>query len=108
MRSATHGRATSDVEVTNVSARGFWILVGSRELFLPFAEFPWFQDASIGELVRVERPQPNHLYWTDLDVDLHIDSIEHPENYPLVSRRRRSPAKPPARRASPSRPGQRG
>jgi hypothetical protein len=29
-----------------------------------------------------ERPQPQHLYWPDLDVDLSVDSIEHPERYP--------------------------
>jgi hypothetical protein len=28
----------------------------------------------------------NHLYWPDLDVDLDIDSLEHPEDYPLVFR----------------------
>jgi hypothetical protein len=26
------------------------------------------------------------LYWPDLDVDLHIDSIEDPERYPVVSK----------------------
>jgi len=25
----------------------------------------------------------NHLFWEDLDIDLDIDSIEHPEKYPL-------------------------
>jgi hypothetical protein len=25
------------------------------------------------------------LYWPDLDIDLAVDSIEHPEQYPLVS-----------------------
>jgi hypothetical protein len=25
------------------------------------------------------------LHWPDLDVDLHVDSIEHPERYPLVA-----------------------
>ena len=86
MKSAAHGKPTSAVEVTNVSVHGFWMLVRDRELFLPFAQFPWFKDASIGHLVNVELPQPHHLYWPDLDVDLHIDSIEHPERYPLVSR----------------------
>jgi hypothetical protein len=27
-----------------------------------------------------------HLFWPDLDVDLAVDSIHHPERYPLVSR----------------------
>jgi hypothetical protein len=35
--------------------------------------------------VALERPTPCHLYWPDLDVDLSLDSIEHPERYPLKS-----------------------
>jgi hypothetical protein len=34
----------------------------------------------------VQRPQPDHLYWPQLDVDLTVDSIEQPERYPLTSR----------------------
>ena len=37
------GPATSEAEVTNISKHGFWLLVDGRELFLPFAEFPWFK-----------------------------------------------------------------
>ena len=82
----THGAGTLEVEVTNVSKHGFWLLLGSEELFVPFAEFPWFKDASIGTLLNVERPQAHHLYWPDLDIDLAVDSIRHPERFPLVSR----------------------
>jgi len=85
-KSAPHEKAISDVEVTNVSVHGFWMLIRDRELFLPFTRFPWFRDAPIGQLVNVELPQPCHLYWPDLDVDHHVDSIEHPERYPLVSK----------------------
>jgi hypothetical protein len=60
-------------------------LIGEQELFAPFKEFPWFKDASIGEITRVELPSPYHLYWPDLDVDLAVESLSHPERYPLVS-----------------------
>lgn len=81
------GTSTSrPIEVSNISAHGVWILVDDRELFLPYEEFPWFKDATVAEILRVERPQPHHLYWPDLDVDLTIDSIEHPEKYPLRAR----------------------
>ena len=59
MKSAVRGRRTSEVEVTNVSARGFWYL-----------------------------PQ--------LDADLVVESIEHPERYPLVSRAPRARGVKPA------------
>lgn len=86
MKSAAPGRSTSQVEITNVSTHGFWILIGEQELFAPFKEFPWFKDASIGEITRVELPSPHHLYWPDLDVDLAVESLIHPERYPLVSK----------------------
>jgi len=86
MKSAKPGKHISDVEVTNVSAHGFWLLLEGRELFVSFEQFPWFKDVPIGKLLRVELPQPHHLYWPDLDIDLAVESLEHPERFPLVSR----------------------
>ncbi len=85
MKSAARGRSTSRVEVTNVSPHGFWLFIGEEELFVSFKEFPWFKDASIAETTRVELPSAHHLYWPDLDVDVAVESITHPERYPLVS-----------------------
>lgn len=111
MKSAALGRSTSPVEVTNVSPHGFWLFVGGQELFVPFKNFPWFRDASIRQITRVELPSAHHLYWPDLDIDLAVDSLAHPERYPLISqaqpgegsqktKARRRVVKP---RASPSR-----
>lgn len=72
--------------ITNISAHGFWLLLEDRELFLPFDEFPWFRDAPVAAILHVQRPQPHHLYWPDLDVDLTLESIEHPDRYPLIAR----------------------
>ena len=86
MTSAAPGASTSPVEVTNISKPGFWLLLGNEELFLPFSEFPWFQDVAVGKILHVELPSSSHLYWPDLDVDLAVESIRHPERFPLVSR----------------------
>jgi hypothetical protein len=86
MTSAAHGESTSLVEVTNISRHGFWILLNDQELFLPFAEFPWFRDVSVGKIRNVELPSSDHLYWPELDVDLAVESIRYPERFPLVSR----------------------
>ena len=86
MRSATRGKNISGAEVTNVSANGFWLLLSGEELFVEFRQFPWFKDASIGQLLQVERPSPHHLYWPALDIDLAVESLTHPERFPLVSR----------------------
>lgn len=88
MTSALHGTSISDVEVTNVSTHGFWLMLDAEELFVPFAEFPWFKEAPIAKLTRVERPQPHHLYWPDLDIDLAIESLRHPERFPLMAKPR--------------------
>lgn len=86
MKSAPRGANTSAVEVANVSSHGMWLHVDGKELYLPFDAFPWFRNATIRALGRIERPTPGHLHWPDLDVDLSIDSIEHPERFPLVDR----------------------
>ena len=109
MKSAARGPGTSPVEITNVSRHGFWLFIRTRELFVPFEQFPWFRDASIRDLTNVRLPSPHHLYWPSLDIDLAVESIEHPEKYPLVSmappNRRvpsaahRSPKKGPPRRS---------
>jgi hypothetical protein len=81
-----NGTATSAAEVTHISRHGFWLLLGDEELLLPFEHFPWFKAATVEQISNVERPSPNHLYWPSLDVDLAVESIRHPEAYPLISR----------------------
>ncbi|WP_201321274.1 DUF2442 domain-containing protein [Pseudanabaena sp. lw0831] len=85
-KSASLGIDISQVEVTNISPHGLWLLLqNEEELFLPFCEFPWFRDANISKIFNVELPSPNHLYWPDLDVDLSVESIHNPERFPLFS-----------------------
>jgi hypothetical protein len=88
MKSAPRGDDTSQVEVSGISRFGIWLFLGDREVFLPFREFPWFRDASVAGVLHVERPQPDHLYWPDLDIDLALESILHPKRFPLMSRER--------------------
>lgn len=86
MSSQALGKNTSVVEVTNISNHGIWLLTRERELFIPFEEFPWFKDAPIGKILNVEEPTPGHFYWPELDVDLGVESIEHPERFPLKAK----------------------
>jgi len=80
------GTATLQAEVTNISRHGFWLLLDERELFLSFEEYPWFKRAPVEAILRLDRPQPDHLHWPDLDIDLSVDSIERPERYPLKAK----------------------
>ena len=84
MKSATNGTSTSSVEVTNISAHGFWLWVDGKEHFLPFADFPWFKNAKVADILNTERHGKYHLHWPSLDVDLTLDMIENPRAYPLT------------------------
>ena len=86
MKSQQPGAGTSRVEVTNISRYGFWVWLADRELVIAFSEFPWFADASVAKITRIEWPSDDHLYWPELDIDLSIRSIEHPEEFPLKYR----------------------
>ena len=90
MKSARLGKPISGAEVTNVSANGVWLLLDQQEHFLAFEHFPWFAHATIRQITRVERPSPHHLYWPELDIDLAVDSLLDPANFPLVSKARSS------------------
>ena len=80
------GTITSVAEVTHVSKHGFWLLLGSEELLVPFKEFPWFKKATIEQLSEVEWPTENHLHWPQLDADLSVESIRNPAAFPLVAK----------------------
>ncbi len=86
MKSEMLGIDTSGVEVTQISKHGIWLLLQDKEHFLSFENFPWFKDASVSAIHHVELLNEHHLYWPDLDIDLAIESIEHPELFPLTAR----------------------
>ena len=102
MKSAVLGRNTSQVEVTNVSPHGFWLFLGEQELFVSFTDFPWFKDASIRQISRVELPSAHHLYWPDLDIDLAVESLRHPERFPLISQAQLHKRLPPTKARRPA------
>ncbi len=93
-RSSAPGKSTSgtEVEVLGLTPHALWLLVGGREYMLDFARFPWFQEASIQEVRRVEL-RFEHLYWPTLDVDLHVDSLADPERFPMVVKGSKGSAK---------------
>ena len=74
-----------ETEVTNISSNGLWILSNKKEFFLSYDDFPWFKDKTINDITKVESFGQGHLYWENLDVDLSLDIIEHPERFPLQS-----------------------
>ena len=86
MNSRPLGSTTLGVEVTNISSHGVWLLAGDKELFMSYEDFPWFKDVPIRTVLNVEEPTPGHFYWPELDVDVGIETIEHPERFPLKAK----------------------
>ena len=89
MSSSRPGKSISTVEVTNISSHGLWIFLGEREYFLSFESFPWFRDQPVAAIFNLVELSPGHVYWPDIDVDLSLEIIEHPERFPLVARRQK-------------------
>ena len=59
MNSLPHGKNTSGVEVTNISAHGVWMLVRGKELFMSYEGFPWFKDQAAKKVTNVEESSQN-------------------------------------------------
>ena len=81
-----HGTPTSEIEVSLVTGKGFWLLLNDEELYVSYADFPWFKQATVEQVTTVERPSEAHLYWPLIDVDLSVASIRRPAEYPLVAK----------------------
>ena len=84
MKSSVLGKSTSQAEVQDISKHGIWLFVKGQEFLLPFRDYPWFKDAKISSVYNVKLLHRSHLYWPDLDVDLEIEALQHPEQYPLT------------------------
>lgn len=78
------GTSTLNCEVTDINKNGIWIFVEGKEYFIPFKEFPMFRAVTVEKIFNITYLPPDHLHWKELDIDLELDSIEHPEKYPLV------------------------
>lgn len=68
----------------DITWQGIWIHVAGREYFLDYENFPWFKEATLGQIHELEFSDGFHLRWPRLDVDLHLDILTHLEQYPLI------------------------
>lgn len=86
MKSSVLGKNTSRAEIQDISPHGVWLFAKGREYMLPFDQFPWFRDAKVSAIYNVKLLHQTHLHWPDLDVDLDIESLQHPERFPLFAK----------------------
>lgn len=69
--------------VSNISPLGVWILLNNHEYFLSYEDYPEFMSASVLGIASVDTDIEGNLHWPLLDVDISLDALEHPEQYPL-------------------------
>ncbi len=86
MKSSLNGTPTLESEILNVSQHSFWIFYQGREYQVPFETFPWFKKCPVVSIYNYEVDNSGNFHWPDIDVDLNIDILEHPEMYPLTSK----------------------
>lgn len=79
-------RSTS-ASVLMINAQGIMLSVLGNDYFVSYNRLPWMKDASIKSVLNVQMSGNDAIEWHDLDVDLEIDSLKHPERYPLVMKR---------------------
>lgn len=83
MKLKTHGKSTSEVEVTHLDMHGLWLWLKGKEYFLSYDEYPWFKEAKIKDVLNVKFLHGFHLHWPKLDIDLEVESLNNPQNYSL-------------------------
>ena len=67
-----------------INARGILLYVKGKEYYLPYDRFSWFKDAKVSDVLAVSMPDSESLRWEAMDIDLELDSLVHPERYPIT------------------------
>ena len=74
-------------KVLMINDKGIMLSVKGNDYFISFNRIPWLKSASIADALNVKMSGRNAIEWPTLDVDLEIDSLKHPERYPLIMKR---------------------
>ena len=77
----------TSVSVLMINAQGMMLSVLGQDYFVSYNRVPWLRDARVSSALNVRMAGPNAIEWPELDVDLEIESLKHPERYPLVMKR---------------------
>ena len=73
--------------VLMIDAQGMMLSVLGPDSFVSYSRVPRLRDARVSSALNVRMAGPNAIEWPELDVDLGIESLKHPERYPLVMTR---------------------
>ncbi|MFA6032405.1 MAG: DUF2442 domain-containing protein [Myxococcota bacterium] len=78
------GTGILPAEITGISTSGFWVLVGDEELFVAFTDYPAFLSATVGQIMDFKMPAPGQIHWPLLDVDIELEALRRPQEFPLA------------------------
>jgi len=87
---ATISNSSTDntsVSVLMINAQGIMLSVQGNDYFLSYNRIPWMKDATISSVLNVRMSGREAIEWPELDVDLELESLKHPERYPLIMKR---------------------
>ena len=88
MKANSNAQSTdTSVNVLMINSQGMMLSVQGNDYFVSYNRVPWLRDARISSALNVRMVGQNAIEWPDLDVDLEIESLKHPERYPLVMKR---------------------
>jgi len=75
-----------DGQITSIEKSGFWLLVENEEFFVSFDLYPDFRHAMVEQIFNFEQAG-DEFHWPDLDIDIELEALRHPERFPLIFRR---------------------
>ena len=79
--------SNTSANVLMINDKGLMLSVLGQDYFISFNRLPWMKDAAIRDVLDVQMCGDDSIEWPKLDIDLEIDSLKHPERYPLVMKR---------------------
>ena len=77
----------TSVAVLMINSQGMMLNVQGQDYFVSYNRVPWLRDARVSSALNVRMSGSRAIEWPELDVDLEIESLKHPERYPLVMKR---------------------
>ena len=77
----------TSVSVLMINAQGIMLSVLGNDYFISYNRMPWLKDARISDVLNVQMSGRSAIEWKNLNIDLEIESLKHPERYPLIMKR---------------------
>jgi hypothetical protein len=72
--------------ITSIEIDGFWLLTGEGEYFVSFEDYPEFRETPVKQIFNFDQAF-DHFHWPDLDIDIELEALQHPERFPLKFKR---------------------